>query len=58
MVTRLSVVVLITAAVAVWAYRTSPAVGEWLRRLTDRPTNLVLIGTSGFEREGRDPARQ
>jgi hypothetical protein len=58
MVTRLSVGVLIAAAVAVWAYRTSPAVGEWLRRLTDQPTNLVLIGTSGFEREGRDPAKR
>ena len=39
MVTRLSVVVLIAAAVAVWAYRTSPAVGEWLRRLTDPRTS-------------------
>jgi hypothetical protein len=55
---RRSVVVLLAAAVAIWAYRTSPAVGEWLRRLTDGPMNLVLIGTSGFEREGRDPAKR
>jgi hypothetical protein len=58
MVTRLSVVLLIAAVVAVLAYRKNTAVGEWLRRLTDWPTNLVLIGTSGFEREGRDPAKR
>ena len=58
MVTRLSVVLLIAAVAAVLAYRKNEAVGEWLRRLTDRPTNLVLIGTSGFEREGRDPAKR
>ena len=41
----------------VWALSDRQAFGEWLRRMTDGPTNLVLIGTSGFEREGRDPAK-
>ncbi len=45
------------AAVAAWLLRDSPGFGEWLRRMTDGPSNLVLIGTSGFEREGRDPAK-
>ena len=58
MMLRLSVVVLAAATVAVWAYRRNAAVGEWLRRLSDGPMNLVLIGTSGFEREGRDPAKR
>lgn len=46
-----------TVAVVAWALRKSPIFGEWLRRLSDGPTNWVLIGTSGFEREGRDPAK-
>lgn len=58
MVTRLAVVLLGTATVVLLIYRNNEAVGEWLRRLSDRPTNLVLIGTSGFEREGRDPAKR
>jgi hypothetical protein len=41
----------------IWAIRNGQELGERLRRLTDRPTNLLLIGTSGFEREGRDPAK-
>lgn len=40
-----------------WALRDKQELGERLRRLTDGPTNLVLLGTSGFEREGRDPAK-
>jgi hypothetical protein len=56
MVTRLSVVGLAAAAVAAWAYRKNMAIGEWPRRVSDRPMNLVLLGTSGVEHEGRDPA--
>jgi hypothetical protein len=41
----------------VLAMRHRLELGEALRRLTDGPTNLALIGTSGFEREGRDPAK-
>lgn len=41
----------------IWAIRNGQELGERLRRLTDGPTNLLLIGTSGFEREGRDPAK-
>jgi hypothetical protein len=41
----------------IWAIRNDQELGERLRRLTDGPTNLLLIGTSGFEREGRDPAK-
>jgi hypothetical protein len=44
-------------AIAAWALRNRAGLGEWLRRLTDGPTNLILIGTSGFEREGRDPTK-
>ena len=39
------------------AIRNSQEPGERLRRFAERPTNLVLIGTSGFEREGRGPAK-
>ncbi|MFN8592505.1 MAG: hypothetical protein U0031_13685 [Thermomicrobiales bacterium] len=45
------------AGAVIWCQRNSPGFGEWLRRMSDGPTNLVLIGTSGFEREGRDPAK-
>ena len=52
------IVLLLTVAGAiVWILRDSPEFGEWLRRLTDKPTHLMLIGTSGFEREGRDPEK-
>jgi hypothetical protein len=40
-----------------WFSRNSPGVGEWMRRMSDGPTNLMLLGTSGFERDGVDPAK-
>lgn len=52
------VLLLIVGGIAAWTQRNSAGFGEWLRRLTDGPTNLVLLGTSGFEREGRDPAKR
>ena len=45
------------AAAFLWFNRNSPGVGEWLRRMSDIPTNAVLLGTSGFERDGVDPAK-
>lgn len=50
-------IALAVAGVVIWFQRNSAGLGEWLRRMTDGPTNLVLIGTSGFEREGRDPTK-
>jgi hypothetical protein len=55
---RIMTVALLAIGVAAWLLRNSPIVGEWMRQLADVPTNLVLIGTSGFEREGRDPAKR
>lgn len=40
-----------------WARRDSPGIGEWLRRMSDAPTNAALLWTSGFEKDGRDPAK-
>ena len=51
-------VLLAIAGIYVWTQRNSPGFGEWMRRMSDGPTNLVLLGTSGFEREGRDPAKR
>lgn len=48
---------LVAIGIVGWAVRDRQGIGEWLRRMTDGPTNLVLLGTSGFEREGRDPAK-
>lgn len=55
---RMVLAIGLLAGVFVWMQRNSSHVGEWLRRLTDGPINLVLIGTSGFEREGRDPQKR
>jgi hypothetical protein len=44
--------------VATWSLRNSRKFGEWLRRMSDVPTAWVLTRTSGFEREGRDPAKR
>ena len=41
----------------VWLKRDSPGLGEWLRRASDTFTNAVLLGTSEFEKAGRDPAK-
>jgi hypothetical protein len=55
---KFAVVVLAGVAAGVlWANRDSRGIGEWLRRLSDVPTNAVLLMTSGFERDGRDPAK-
>jgi hypothetical protein len=40
-----------------WLNRNSPGIGEWLRRTSDTFTNALLLGTSGFEKEGRDPSK-
>ena len=45
------------AAGVVWMNRDSPGIGEWLRRMSDVPTNAALLWTSGFEKDGRDPAK-
>ena len=54
---RLLTITLAALALAAWLQRDSRVLGEWLRRLTDAPTHLVLVGLSGFEREGRDPEK-
>jgi hypothetical protein len=41
----------------VWLKRNSPGIGEWLRRTSDTFTNALLLGTSDFEKAGRDPAK-
>jgi hypothetical protein len=41
----------------VWLNRNSPGIGEWLRRTSDTFTNALLLQTSDFEKEGRDPAK-
>jgi hypothetical protein len=41
----------------VWLKRDSPGIGEWLRRASDTLTNALLLGTSDFEKAGRDPAK-
>lgn len=51
------VVLLGVAAAVLWAKRDSPGIGEWLRHASDAATNAVMLGTSGFERDGRDPAK-
>jgi hypothetical protein len=56
--TKALVLLLAIVGIVVWTQRNSPGFGEWLRRMTDGPTNLVLLGTSGFEQEGRDPAKR
>ncbi|HEU0113975.1 MAG TPA: hypothetical protein VFQ80_04835 [Thermomicrobiales bacterium] len=48
---------MLLAAAIVWRQRNSAGIGEWLRRLSDAFTNALLLGTSGFERDGRDPAK-
>jgi nitrate reductase gamma subunit len=40
-----------------WLNRNSPGTGEWLRRTSDTFTNALLLGTSDFEKAGRDPAK-
>jgi hypothetical protein len=54
---KVVVALLVLVGVALWRLRNSPGVGEQLRTLSDLPTNAALLGTSGFEREGRDPAK-
>jgi hypothetical protein len=51
------VVILVGIGLVIWRRRNGPGFGEWLRRLSDLPTNGVLLGTAQFEREGRDPAK-
>lgn len=41
----------------IWLNRNSPGIGEWLRRTSDIFTNALLLQTSDFEKEGRDPAK-
>ena len=41
----------------IWKNRDSPGIGEWLRRTSDTFTNALLLMTSDFEKEGRDPAK-
>jgi hypothetical protein len=41
----------------IWLKRDSPGIGEWLRRASDTVTNALLLGTSDFEKAGRDPAK-
>jgi hypothetical protein len=41
----------------IWLNRDSPGIGEWLRRSSDTFTNALLLMTSDFERQGRDPAK-
>lgn len=48
---------LAAGAAVLWVFRDSPGIGEWLRRASDVPTNAFLLGTSGFESEGVDPAK-
>jgi hypothetical protein len=55
---RVAALVLLAVGSALWLQRNNAAFGEWLRRLTDLPTNIALVGTSGFEREGRDPTKR
>lgn len=55
--TRVLAIVL-AAGIGAWVIRNRVEVGEWLRQASDIPTNAVLLGTSGFEREGRDPAKR
>ena len=55
---KVLLVLMVIAGIVVWSQRNSPGFGEWMRRMSDGPTNLVLLGTSGFEREGRDPAKR
>jgi len=53
-----AILLLLAAGAAVLGvFRDSPGIGEWLRRASDIPTNAFLLGTSGFEREGVDPAK-
>ncbi len=56
MIKRLAVS-LATIGIVGWALRDKQELGERLRRRTDGPTNPVLLGTFGLEREGRDPAK-
>jgi hypothetical protein len=44
-------------AIVLWTFRNSAGIGEWLRVMSDIPTNALLLGTSGFEKEGVDPAK-
>lgn len=55
---RLLALLLLAAGAFVWFKRDSPGLCEWLRASSDRPVNLVLLATSGFERKGRDPAKR
>jgi hypothetical protein len=41
----------------IWLKRDSRGIGEWLRRASDTITNALLLGTSDFEKAGRDPAK-
>lgn len=50
-------VLAIVAIGVIWLKRDSPGIGEWLRRASDVVTNAVLLGTSDFEKAGRDPAK-
>lgn len=47
----------IIAGAYLWTNRNSPGVGEWMRRMSDIPTNALLLGTSDFERDEVDPAK-
>lgn len=40
-----------------WFSRNTLGIGEWLRRMSDIPTNALLLGTSDLERDGVDPAK-
>jgi hypothetical protein len=54
---RLLCVLVLVAIGVVWLKRDSPGIGEWLRRASDTVTNALLLGTSDFEKAGRDPAK-
>jgi hypothetical protein len=54
---RLLGVLVLVAIGVVWLKRDSPGIGEWLRRASDTVTNALLLGTSDFEKAGRDPAK-
>jgi hypothetical protein len=55
---KLLALLLLAAGAFVWLKRDSPGFGEWLRSASDWPVNLVLLATSGFEGEGRDPTKR